>query len=84
MKKWLKRIVLGLLAAFVLLYSFLMIRSHTPVPVHDEELRLERTSIPAGSNAFDVLAAAGTQVWFPAKQSFDFTSWPPIPTGMTF
>jgi len=72
MKKWLKRIVLGLLAIFALLYSFLMIRSHTPVPVHDEELRLERTSIPAGSNAFDVLAAAGTNVWLPDKQSLQF------------
>jgi len=72
MKKWLKRIVLGLLAIFVLLYSFLMIRSHTPVPVHDDELRLERASIPAGSNAFDVLAAAGTNVWFPDKQSLQF------------
>ncbi len=56
MKKWSIRIALGIFIAFVLLYSFLMVRSSIPATVNDKELQFSRASIPAGSNAFDVLA----------------------------
>jgi hypothetical protein len=69
MKKWFIRIALGILIAFVLLYGFLMVRSSIPATVNDKELQFPRASIPAGSNAFDVLQAAKSHLWWPDDQS---------------
>ena len=63
MKKWFNRIALGIFIAFVLLYGFLMVRSSIPATVNDKELQFPRASIPAGSNAFDVLQTATSHVW---------------------
>jgi hypothetical protein len=68
MKKWFNRIALGIFIAFVLLYGFLMVRSSIPATVNDKELQFPRASIPAGSNAFDVLQAAASHLWWPEKQ----------------
>ena len=68
MKKWFNRIVLGIFIAFVLLYGFLMVRSSIPATVNDKELQFPRASIPAGSNAFDVLQTAASHLWWPDKQ----------------
>ncbi len=68
MKKWFKRLALGLFIAFVLLYGFLMVRSSIPATVNDKELQFPRASIPAGSNAFDVLQTAASHLWWPEKQ----------------
>jgi hypothetical protein len=68
MKKWLHRIGTGTFALFVLLYGFVFLRSVIPVTVHDEELQMARVSIPPGSNAFDVLQAAGDHIWWPKDQ----------------
>ena len=68
MKKWSIRIALGIFIAFVLLYSFLMVRSSIPATVNDKELQFSRASIPAGSNAFDVLQTAASHIWWPEKQ----------------
>jgi hypothetical protein len=65
MKKWL----LIILALPVLFYCFLLLRSSIPVTVHDQDLQLVRTDIPAGSNAFDVLQEAGRHLWWPEKQT---------------
>jgi hypothetical protein len=65
MKKWSKRIVLGIFIAFVLLYGFLMVRSSIPATVNDTELQFPRASISAGSNAFDVLQGATNNLWWP-------------------
>jgi len=69
MKKWSKRIALGIFIAFVLLYGFLMVRSSIPATVNDKELQFSRASIPAGSNAFDVLQTAASHVWWPKEKS---------------
>jgi len=53
----------------VLLYGFLMVRSSIPAPVNDQELQFPRASIPAGSNAFDVLQTAASHVWWPEEKS---------------
>jgi len=77
MKKWFNRIALGIFIAFVLLYGFLMVRSSIPATVKDKELQFPRASIPAGSNAFDVLQTVASHVWWPDKQSarlYDLTS----------
>jgi hypothetical protein len=68
MKKWFNRIVLGIFIAFVLLYGFLMVRLSIPATVNDKELQFPRASIPAGSNAFDVLQTAASHLWWPDKQ----------------
>jgi hypothetical protein len=68
MKKWFKRIALGVLIAFVILYGFLMVRSSIPATVNDKELQFPRASIPAGSNAFDVLQATTNTLWWPEEQ----------------
>jgi hypothetical protein len=68
MKKWFNRIALGIFIAFVLLYGFLMVRSSIPATVNDKELQFPRASIPAGSNAFDVLQKAASHLWWPEKQ----------------
>ena len=68
MKKWFKRIALGILIAFVLLYGFLMVRSSIPATVNDKELQFPRAIIPAGSNAFEVLQTAASHLWWPEKQ----------------
>ncbi len=70
MNKWVVRIGLANLIVFVTVYSFLLYRSNIPVAVNDDELRLEHASIPAGSNAFDVLQAAAPHVWWPDKQNW--------------
>ena len=69
MKKWLLRIGLGFFGLLLLLYGFVMLRSLLPVTVNDGNLQLARASIPAGSNAFDVLQTASSHVWWPADQS---------------
>jgi len=69
MKKWFKRIALGIFIAFVLLYGFLMVRSSIPATVNDQELQFPRASIPAGPNAFDVLQTAKSHLWWPEEQS---------------
>lgn len=69
MKKWFKRLALGLFIAVVLLYGFLMVRSSIPATVNDKELQFPRASIPAGSNAFDVLQMAASHVWWPKEKS---------------
>jgi hypothetical protein len=69
MKKWFKRIALGIFIAFVLLYGFLMVRSSIPATVNDKELQFPRASIPAGSNAFDILQVATSHVWWPKEKS---------------
>ena len=69
MKKWFKRIALGIFIAFVLLYGFLMVRSSIPATVNDKELQFPRASIPAGSNAFDLLQTATSHVWWPKEKS---------------
>ena len=63
MKKWLLRIGLGLLALLMLLLLVLALRSFKPVTLQDQELQLVRANIPQGSNAFDVLQAAGSHLW---------------------
>jgi len=63
MKKWFNRIALGIFIAILLLYGFLMVRSSIPATVNDKELQFPRASIPAGSNAFDVLQTATSHVW---------------------
>jgi len=68
MRKWFKRIALGIFIAFVPLYGFLMVRSSIPATVNDKELQFPRASIPASSNAFDVLQTAASHVWWPEKQ----------------
>lgn len=74
MKKLFKRIALGIFIAFVLLYGFLMVRSSIPATVNDKELQFPRASIPAGSNAFDVLQTAASRLWWPdKKQLYDLT-----------
>jgi len=67
MKRWLLRIGLGLLAGLGLLYAFVFVRSVIPATVNDEGLRLERASLPAGSNAFEVLKMAASHIWLPAE-----------------
>src|SRR6516162_4967090 len=67
MKKWVKRIFLGILLLFALLYGFVFLRSVMPVAVHDQELRLERAKIPEDQNAFDTLQTAATHLWWPEK-----------------
>jgi len=77
MKKWLLRIGLGILAFFVLLYAFVFLRSVIPATVNDEGLRLERASLPTGSNAFEVLKAAAGHIWSPVE-TYDLlggTNW---------
>jgi hypothetical protein len=69
MKKWFNRIALGIFIAFVLLYGFLMVRSSIPATVNDKELQFPRASIPAGSNAFDVLQTAASHLWWPKEKS---------------
>jgi hypothetical protein len=69
MKKWFNRIVFGIFIAFVLLYGFLMVRSSIPATVNDKELQFPRASIPAGSNAFDVLQTAASHAWWPKEKS---------------
>jgi hypothetical protein len=69
MKKWLLRISLGFLALLLLLYAFVFLRSVIPATVNDEGLRLERASIPEGSNAFEVLKVAASHLWSPDKHS---------------
>jgi hypothetical protein len=69
MKKWFKRIALGIFTTFVLLYGILMVRSSIPATANDKELQFPRASIPAGSNAFDVLQAATSHVWWPKEQN---------------
>ena len=68
MRKWFNRVALGVFIAFVLLYGFLMVRSSIPATVNDKELQFPRASIPAGSNAFDILQTAASHVWWPEKQ----------------
>ena len=81
MKKWLLRIGLGFISILVLLYGFVMLRSSIPATVNDRDLQLQRASIPAGSNAFDVLQTAKSHLWWPDDQSrqlsdlVDDTNW---------
>jgi hypothetical protein len=89
MKKWLWRIGLGVPASLVALYLFVMLRSVIPATVPDQGLRLERASIPAGSNAFDVLVEAADELWWPDAQSRTLaelardTNWDPSLTAKT-
>jgi hypothetical protein len=69
MKKWFNRIPLGIFIVILLLYGFLMVRSSIPATVNDKELQFPRASIPAGSNAFDVLQTAASHLWWSEKQS---------------
>jgi len=63
-----KRLALGIFIAFWLFYGFLMVRSLIPATVNDKELQFPRARIPAGSNAFDVLQAATSNLWWPEEQ----------------
>ena len=77
MTKWLKRICLGILLLFILLFAFVFLRSVIPVTVQDRELQLERANIPAGQNAFDTLQTAATNIWWPEEKKeviFDLVS----------
>ena len=75
MKKWFNRIALGIFIVFVMLYGFLMVRSSIPATVKDKELQFPRASIPEGSNAFDVLQAAASHLWWPEKQGDQLLIW---------
>ena len=69
MKKWLLRIGLGFLSLIALLLLVVIVRSLAPVTVRYQELQWPRANISEGSNAFDVLQAATSQIWWPDKQS---------------
>jgi hypothetical protein len=75
MRKWLVISGVGLLVLLTFfLVRFVMLRSLTPTIVHDEELQLVRASIPDGSNAFNVLLAAGDHLWWPNNRSREFSN----------
>ena len=64
--KVLLRTGLGLFLAVVVLLVIVLCRTLTaPVQRYDAELVLPRVNIPQGSNAFDLLQTAASQVWWP-------------------
>ena len=64
--KVLLRIGLGLLLVLMVLLVIVLCRSLTaPAQRYDAELLLPRVNIPQGSNAFDRLQTAASQLWWP-------------------
>lgn len=72
--KWTLRSVAVLFTLVAALFLFVKVRSMIPVPVHDAGLQLDRTTIPAQSNAFYALETAAAKMWWPDEEVQNFLS----------
>ncbi len=65
---WLRRIFFGFLALILLLLLIVCVRSFSPGALQNQQLPLERATIPPGANCFDALQVAASKMWLPKDQ----------------